>query len=239
MKILAIESSSLVASVAILEDDVILAEYTTNFKKTHSQTILPMLDEIVSMLEFDLKEIDAIAVCAGPGSFTGLRIGVASAKGLGLSLNKPLIAIPTLDATAFNMYKTKALIVPIMDARRNQVYTGTYSYENEFKVIENQRAMDMLELISELNDIDKEVVFLGDGVPVYKDIICENAKFKYSFAPPNSNRQRAASVASLGAIYYKENKIVESKDFEIDYLRKSQAEREQEAKQNKKLNKTS
>ena len=121
MKILALDSSGLVASVAVAEDDNLIAEYTVNYKKTHSQTLLPMLDEIAKMTELDLNTIDAIAVAAGPGSFTGLRIGSATAKGLGLALKKPLIPIPTVEGLAYNLYGTKALICPLMDARRNQV----------------------------------------------------------------------------------------------------------------------
>lgn len=123
MKILALDSSGLVASVAVVEDDNLIAEYTVNYKKTHSQTLLPMLDEIVKMTELDLDTIDAVAVAAGPGSFTGLRIGSATAKGLGLALKKPLIGVPTLEGLAYNLYNTKGLICPLMDARRNQVYT--------------------------------------------------------------------------------------------------------------------
>ena len=95
MKILALDSSGLVASVALLEEDDCIAEYTINYKKTHSQTLVPMLDEVSRMIDLDMKTIDAIAVAAGPGSFTGLRIGSATAKGLGQALNKPLIGIPT------------------------------------------------------------------------------------------------------------------------------------------------
>ena len=119
-----IESSSLVASVALVTDDILTAEYTVNFKKTHSQTLLPMLDEIVKMLGLDLETIDAIATAGGPGSFTGLRIGAATAKGLGLALKKPLIHVPTVDAIAYNMWGASGLICPIMDAKRCQVYTG-------------------------------------------------------------------------------------------------------------------
>ena len=104
MRILGIESSSLVASVAVVTDGVVTAEYTVNFKKTHSQTLLPMLDEIVRMVELDLETVDAIAVSGGPGSFTGLRIGSATGKGLGLALKKPLIHIPTVDGIAYGMY---------------------------------------------------------------------------------------------------------------------------------------
>ena len=131
MKILGIESSSLVASVAILTDDVITAEYTVNFKKTHSQTLLPMIDEVVRMTETNLEEMDAIAVSGGPGSFTGLRIGSATAKGLGLALEKPLIHVPTIEAMAYGCFRSSDIICPIMDARRNQVYTGIYCFDGE------------------------------------------------------------------------------------------------------------
>ena len=103
MKIAALDSSGLVASVAVIEDDVLIAEYTVNYKKTHSQTLLPMLDEIKRMVELDLGTLSAIAVSAGPGSFTGLRIGSATAKGLGLALKLPLIPVPTIDALAYNL----------------------------------------------------------------------------------------------------------------------------------------
>ena len=125
MKILAIDSSGLVASVAVVEDETLLAEFTIDYKKTHSQTLLPMLDQMAKMIELDLNSIDAIAVAGGPGSFTGLRIGSATAKGLGLALDKPLLHIPTVDALAYNLYGVETLICPIMDAIRSiPVYTG-------------------------------------------------------------------------------------------------------------------
>ena len=127
MRILALDSSGLVASVAVVEKDgeetSTIAEYTVNYKKTHSQTLLPMLDEIAHMTELDLNTVDAIAVAGGPGSFTGLRIGSATAKGLGLALKKPLIHIPTLEGLAYNLWGTDKIVCPIMDARRGQVYT--------------------------------------------------------------------------------------------------------------------
>lgn len=228
MKILGIESSSLVASVAVVTDDVLTAEYTVNFKKTHSQTLLPMLDEIGKMLELDFAEVDAIAVSGGPGSFTGLRIGSATAKGLGLALEKPLIHVPTMDAMAFNLYGTSALVCPIMDARRSQVYTGLYHYEENFQVVKEACGMDIHELIAELNAIGERVIFLGDGVPVDETIIRTEMTVPYSFAPAQSNRQRAASVAALGAVYFAEGKTETAMEHEPDYLRKAQAERELE-----------
>ena len=158
MKILALDSSGLVASVAVVEDNQLLAEYTVNYKKTHSQTLLPMLDEIAKMIELDLETIDAIAVAAGPGSFTGLRIGSATAKGLGLALKKPLIPVPTVDALAYNLYDSTGVICPMMDARRKQVYTGIYRFaDHELVTVSRQKAIAVEELIGEiLKRIDAE-----------------------------------------------------------------------------------
>lgn len=229
MRILGIESSSLVASAAIVDNDILMAEYTVNFKKTHSQTLLPMVDEIVRMIGINLETIDAIAVSAGPGSFTGLRIGAATGKGLGLALNKPLIHIPTVDAMAYNFYGSDRLICPIMDARRSQVYTGLYHYKENFEIIKPQCAMDIAELSKELNGIGESVIFLGDGVPVYKEKIQELLTIPHDFAPAHMNRQRAGAVAALGCRYYDEGNIETAAEHGPDYLRKSQAEREREA----------
>lgn len=201
MRILGIDSSGLVASVAVVEDDRLLAEYTVNYKKTHSQTLLPMLDEIVRMTELDLKTIDAIAVAAGPGSFTGLRIGSATAKGLGLALGTPLIAVPTVEALAYNLWGTDKRICPLMDARRNQVYTGIYAfYGEEMQTLEGQMAVGVEELAQKLNRMGREVIFLGDGVPVYRDLLEQCVTVKHSYAPAHLNKQRAGAVAALGMI---------------------------------------
>ena len=227
MKILALDSSGIVASVAVIEDDILLAEYTVNYKKTHSQTLLPMLDEVVKMTELDLETIDAIAVAAGPGSFTGLRIGSATAKGLGLALKKPLIAVPTVDALAYNLYDVSGLICPIMDARRSQVYTGIYRFEeHKLVAVKQQWASPVTELIEELNKIGEPVTFLGDGVPVVRSMIEEKLQVPYSFAPAHVNKQRAAAVGTLGMIYYKEGRTETAMEHVPEYLRVSQAERE-------------
>ena len=231
MRILGIESSSLVASVAIVEDGVTMGEYTVNFKKTHSQTLLPMIDELVKMLGISLDSLDAIAVSGGPGSFTGLRIGSATAKGLGFALKKPLIHVPTLEATAYNLFGVPGLICPIMDAKRNQVYTGLYRFEDEFAVVSDQEAMDMGELIEKLNAMGERVIFLGDGVPVYRKQIEEKLTVSFSFAPANTNRQRGASVAALGCRYFEQGKTESAAEHMPDYLRKSQAEREREERE--------
>lgn len=227
MKILGLDSSGIVASVAIVEDDVLIAEYTVNYKKTHSQTLLSMLDEIAKMTELDLNSIDAIAVAAGPGSFTGLRIGSATAKGLGLALKKPLIAIPTVEGLAYNLYDISGLICPIMDARRKQVYTGIYRFtDHQLKVVEDQMAVPMETVIEKLNQYGETVTFLGDGVPVFHELIAEKMTVPYSFAPAHVNKQRAAAVAALGEIYYRQGKTETAMEHVPDYLRVSQAERE-------------
>lgn len=232
MRILAMDSSSLVASVAVLEDDILMAEYTMNYKKTHSQTLLPMIDEMVKMIELDLQTIDAIAISKGPGSFTGLRIGSATAKGLGLALNKPIVSVPTVDAMAYNLWGCAELIVPIMDARRNQVYTGIYTFEGtEMLVLREQCAIAIDELLADLNERGKKVVFLGDGVPVFKERIAELLKVPFEFAPAHMNRQRAGAVGALAERYYEQGRIETAAEHKPDYLRLSQAERERQERE--------
>ena len=227
MKVLGLDSSGLVASVAVVEDTELRGEYTINYKKTHSQTLLPMLDEVAKMIELDLETIDAIAVAGGPGSFTGLRIGSATAKGLGLALQKPLIHVPTVDALAYNLVGHKDMVCPLMDARRNQTYTGLYVFErNEMQVLHAQCAIGIEEIIEKINEQNRPVVFLGDGVPVFASFIPEYCTVPYSFAPAHMNKQRAGAVAVLGMEMYKNRDFETAAAHRPDYLRLSQAERE-------------
>lgn len=231
MKILALDSSGLVASVALVENDELIAEYTIQYKKTHSQTLLPMLDEIRNMVELDLSTVDAIAIAAGPGSFTGLRIGSATAKGLALALNKPIIPVPTVDGIAYQMYGTDAIVCPIMDARRNQVYTGIYEFvyeDSQYKMVtvEQQCAVAFDKIAEKLNAIGKKVVFIGDGIPVFKERMKELMQVPYTLAPAHRARQSAAAVAVLGGLLYQEGKYVSGSEHAPEYLRLSQAERE-------------
>lgn len=293
MKVLAIDSSGLTATVALVDESQTIAEYTVNYQKTHSQTLLPMIDEIVKMTETDLQTIDAIAVAGGPGSFTGLRIGSATAKGLGLALGKPLVSVPTVDALAYNVYGCKDIICPVMDARRKQVYTGIYTFvdsrrpsgrnvsdaarpsgqgasdaiwssdqgasdargvgrvvgaqaklpfgwsaaavrnpqagglfEPAFQVMKMQMAISVDDLIRRLNNYNRPVMFLGDGVPVYEEAFAAGLKVPYSFAPAYLNRQRAASVGALAIQHYKMGKYETAEEHQPEYLRVSQAERE-------------
>lgn len=232
MKILGLDSSGLVAGVAVAEDGILLAEYNVNYKKTHSQTLLPMLDEIRKMLELDLESLDAIAVASGPGSFTGLRIGSATAKGLGFALDKPLVEVPTLEGLAYNLFGTGDLVCPLIDARRSQVYTGIYEFAGmELRVLEPQAAVDISDIINRINELGEAcpgrgVIFLGDGVPVYHSLLQERLRIPFRFAPASCSRQRAGSIAALGQIYYAAGRRVSAAEHRPEYLRKSQAERE-------------
>lgn len=233
MKILALDSSGLVASVALVTEEQVIGEYTINYKKTHSQTLLPMLDVMFKQLDMEVSEIDAIAISGGPGSFTGLRIGAATAKGLGLALEKPLIHIPTAEGMAYQMYGVEGIICPIMDARRNQVYTGLYEFPTEFRVLMEQKALSIEELILEINERGLPVTFLGDGVPVHQEKIKESLHVPCYFTPSFCSRQRASAVGALAVEYYKLGKMESAGAHKPDYLRVSQAERERAERQAK------
>lgn len=244
MKILALDSSGLVASVAYLDGDILKAEYSVNHKKTHSQTLMPMLSEICQMVEADLKEIDGIAIASGPGSFTGLRIGSATVKGLAYALDKPIAEIPTVDALAYRMYGTGGIVCPIMDARRNQVYYGLYEFwmgnprkdkhylygatkdGYSMKVLCEADATDIEALCDKLNKIGETVTFVGDGIPVYRERIQKLLKTEYVFAPPQLAYQSAGTVAVLGSIKFEKGEVVTGEAHSPNYLRMSQAERE-------------
>lgn len=248
MKILAIDSSGQTASVAVWEDDLTLAEFYIHAKKTHSQTLLPMLEAVREKIELDIKEIDAIAVASGPGSFTGLRIGSAMAKGFGFALEKPIVPVPTLESLAYNLYGTDQVVCPLMDARRNQTYTGLYEFvrvdekdntdgtgvtagDYVMRVIKEQCAVPVEEILKACNKqackpAGRNVIFVGDGVPVFREQIADQVTVPYCFAPAHMNRQRAAAVAALGAKYYAEGKVQTAAEHAPVYLRLSQAERE-------------
>lgn len=238
MRILAIEASGPVAGCALWEDGTLTAEYSVQYKKKHSQSLVPMLDEMREMIDLDLSGIDFIAVTSGPGSFTGLRIGAATVKGLGLALDKPVLPVPTVDSLACNLYGTDRLICPLMDARRQQVYTGIYENRDGLNVLHPQCVTALADIAEELNKLRREVIFLGDGVPVNEKLLAELMKVPYLLAPAHLNRQRAAATAVRAAQIYEEKgqeALVSSDDFRPEYLRVPQAEREHGEKRNYKV----
>lgn len=227
MRILAIDTSSGAGSVAVVEDGQLKAEHYLHHKLTHSQTIMPMVDAVLKSCELKPSDIDFFAASVGPGSFTGLRIGVATVKGLAHAAGKKVIAVNTLEAIAYGLPQCEQLIVPIMDARRNQVYTASYIWDGGFRIVEPPAAMSVEECVEGCGNL-LDVMFAGDGVPVYRSYISEKLGERAFFAPPFALMQRAAVVAALAA--QKTDTAQEPHSLVPFYLRKSQAERELEEK---------
>lgn len=235
MKILSVETSAGVASAAITEGEKLVCEVIVNNKKTHSQTLMPIIDSILKQAELKISDIDLIAVANGPGSFTGLRIGVSAVKGLAHAAGKPVVGISSLTAMAYNLPFCEHIISPIMDARREQVYNAIYEWQNgEPAELEAPRALGIDELLRELLKKDNRIVFLGDGVPVYKNTILEILGDRAVFAPSCANAPRASALAAPAKRLYEEGKQQTCFELTPVYLRKSQAEREAEEKERNK-----
>lgn len=227
MKVLAVDTSSTVAAVAIIEDEMLLGEYFINNKKTHSQKLMPMIKELMDSLGLIPEDIDIYAASVGPGSFTGLRIGVTSIKAMAYALEKPVISVPTLDALAYNAQDSSALICPIMDARNNQVYTALYRFVDKGISRESEyMALPIEELMHMLINTGKKICFVGDGVDRHKEYLHNELGEKCSFAPHNLILNKASSVAQLALISAKAGKLENPVDMVPFYLRKSQAEQE-------------
>lgn len=232
MKILGIDGSGLSASVAILEDEKLIAEYTINNKLTHSQTLMPMINEICQMVQLDLSTLDAIGVTSGPGSFTGLRISAGTAKGMALGLDIPIVGVPTLDAIAHNIPYTDYLICPIMDARRSHLYSALYKWENDaLNRLTDHMIIPVIDVIKTLVKRDEKVIFMGDGIDVYKKEITKGLGDKAYFAPPSLRLQRASTVALLAMEKARQGDIISHMNYAPVYLRPSQAEREYKERQ--------
>lgn len=232
MKVLAIDTSSAVASAAVLDDGKLTAEYILNHNKTHSQKIMPMIEDIIKSSDLTINDIDIFAAAYGPGSFTGLRIGVATIKALAHAVNKPLVQVSTLEALAYNAVYSDLLLCPIMDARRSQVYNAVYKADGtELKELIPPRAVAMEECIDDLISMDKKVLFMGDGVAVHRDKIAEMMGEKALFAAAPFLNQRAGSVAQLAYMKAQRGETVSYIEFLPFYIRKSQAEREREEKE--------
>lgn len=230
MRILAVDTSSAVASCAVVEDEKLICEAILNNGLTHSQTIMPMIEAVMKSGGVEVSDIDLFAAVAGPGSFTGLRIGVSVVKALAHSVNKPCASVSTLEAMAYNLPFCDKPVVPIMDARRGEVYNGIYRFcDGKLTVIKKDRAIPLAELCDEIASMGEGAVFLGDGLSVFRNEITERLGEKAFFAPPSLNAQMAASAAVLA----KEKPFVEYSALAPIYLRKSQAEREREKKEKK------
>ncbi len=224
MKILAIDTSSIYASCALLAEGDIRSEAAVNNGLVHSRSLMPMIERCLQNADTDIGQIDVFACVAGPGSFTGIRIGVCAVKGLAQALKKPCAAVNTLDCLRQN-FPFASTVCPIMDARRGQVYCAIYE---EKSILLNSSAMAIEDLLALLKG--KNTVFLGDGVKVYKDTIFAELKERALFAPPHLNYTRASAAAFLAMQAAEENKLVSAAALDAIYLRKPQAEREYAAK---------
>ena len=196
MKILGIDTSSLATSVAVIEDNKLICEYTINTKKTHSQKLMPMIENMLNISDINIKDIDAIAICIGPGSFTGLRIGMATAKAIAHVNNLPIIGVNSVEILGGNMNLCDKKICSILDAQRNQVYTGRYKFENG-NIVEIQ-PVDVVEIENLLEEISKdneEWILVGEAVYKYEDRIKE---IKNIIVPaPSHNVTKASSLCSI------------------------------------------
>ncbi len=225
--ILAIDSSALPVSCAIVHDGRMTAEFTISIKLTHSETLMPLVDDMLQKAGVTTDELTAIAVSKGPGSFTGLRIGSASVKGLAMALNIPVVEVPTLEALAFNIYSAGSLIVPMMDARRKNVFTAIYEYrDGEISEVMPQSAMALSALIDKVNSLGREAVFTGDGIYAFGEDLKKDLKVPCLTAPAHLSMQRAGAVGALGEIYFKKGLFTDAESHRPDYIKASQAEKE-------------
>ncbi len=229
MKILAIDTSSFPASVAITDGGVLLGEYIIRNQRKHSQNIMVMTERLFSDLGMDISEIDVFAVTVGPGSFTGLRIGISSVRAFAQAMGKPVAAVNTLEALAYNLSETKGVIVPMLDARREEVFTGAYEFKND--VCCEVLAPCVMTIGEVLEKFGCGASFLGDGAIIHRDEL-ENGGAR-RFAPVNMAEVRASSIAAVAYKKAQRNEVCDYNGVEPMYLRKSQAEREYEGRNNK------
>lgn len=221
MKILAMDTSSVNATVAVCDENRILGEYTVSNERAHSQIIMPMLESLLNHCSLTIKDIDVFAVALGPGSFTGLRIGISAMKTLAQSLSKPIIGVSSLDEVASSFFGTDKIICPIFDARRNEVYNALYLNGNKFV---SERVVDFDELLIELSQ--KQVVFSGDAIIKYRDKILSFNNPNWLIAPGSLSMQRASALASVALARALDSDFDNLYDLSPIYLRLPQAERE-------------
>lgn len=229
MRVLAVDTSSNVASVAVMEDELLLGEYTLNHKKTHSQKIMVMIDRLLCDLELRAEDIDIFAAAVGPGSFTGLRIGVATVKALAHATGKRVVSVGTLEALAYNVPYAEHIIVPIMDARRNNVFTASYIWDEGFKEIGESEGITIEECIDACSDF-LDTIFVGDGARVHKDYIKERLGEHAIFPHGGVTNSKASSVAAIAMERAKNGETQSYLEMKPYYIKKSQAEKELEEK---------
>lgn len=236
MKILALETSAKSASAAVTQDGAVLASAYQCSGLTHSRTLMPMVEDMLRNAELTMAELDAVAVAAGPGSFTGLRIGVAAAKGLAWAAEKPCCAVSTLEGMAENLrHLDNALVICAMDARRSQIYNALFlAQDGALRRLTPDRAIALSDLLGQLRHLSFEptpdAVVLGDGAELCRDYLAENG-FPCRLAPPRLLRQSAEGVALAAERIAAAGGLIPPQELTPVYLRLSQAERERLARE--------
>jgi tRNA threonylcarbamoyladenosine biosynthesis protein TsaB len=229
MKILALDTSSITATVAVLEGEKLLGEYILNHKLTHSQKLIPMVEELLRSCELKPSDIDVFAVSLGPGSFTGLRIGATTIKAMAQALSKPVVGIPTLEGLAYNLPFSSEYICPMIDAQKNMVYSALYFWSgSKLQVAIPQEVFSIEKLLGELMQLGKRVIFIGDAVEKHKEALAASLGELAIFPPAFVRMPRAASVAALAAEKLKMGEAKAAGDILPIYMRKSQAESQYE-----------
>ncbi len=227
MIVLSIDSASKVATTALLDENNLIAEYTINNKMEHSTLIMDMVDKLLMDSNLSIDDIDGFIVSKGPGSFTGLRIGMATVKGLSFGANKPYVSVSSLDALAYSLVSFDGIICPVMDALRDSVYTCLYKSTNgELEKLIDYSALELDDLIKILKDKNEKVIFTGDGLIKHKDYLSANLKNAF-FAPNHLSIIRASSLGELGINLLLDNKCDDLNSYPF-YLKKPQAQRELE-----------
>jgi tRNA threonylcarbamoyladenosine biosynthesis protein TsaB len=227
MKILGLDTSTMMTTCAVMEDETLLGEFSLSLDMSHSEALVPMIGELMDNLGMKIGDMDGFAVSKGPGSFTGLRIGLATAKGFAHVTGKPIVGVSSLEVLADNMYGHE-IVVPMMDARRDRVFTAIYTMDNDQWVpVLKPDALPVEDLIQIINRDHERVTLVGDGAVRYRSEFLEGLRGKVLFAPGSLNLSRAASVCRLGMLRLLNGQLDDMFTMAPEYLRDSQAQRMQ------------
>jgi tRNA threonylcarbamoyladenosine biosynthesis protein TsaB len=221
MKVLAIDTSNFVMGIALVEDQIVKGELITNLKKNHSVRVMPAIQSLLAECEVAPKELDFIVVAKGPGSYTGVRIGVTIAKTLAWTLQIPIVGVSSLEVLAANAKYFNGLISPLFDARRGQIYTGLYKYDADLlKIVENDQILLSKDWARKLKEKNEQVLFIGNDYGLHKEVLIEELGELAVFAPASLQLPRPSELAFLGM--KKEAESVHS--FVPNYIRLAEAE---------------
>ena len=227
MLVFGIDTCCMAATAALVNETVMLAQTVISHKKTHSQMMMPQIESMFSLSEVSPSDVDVFAVAVGPGSFTGVRIGVATAKAMAQAQNKPCVAVSTLEALAHTSSSFSGILCPILDARRNQVYNALFNSNGKIMTRRcDDRALALSELLDELSALDDNIIFMGDGVLAYREEIEKILGDRAHFAPIVNNLNLAGSVAEIGLRMFNDGIFTNYNDLVPQYVRLSQAERD-------------